>query len=135
MVSTFDVLYSKLEREQLGTGIQVALQHNTYTAATVSDVGTLQSASWANTDLEFLLTGDLEESTTEAYGYNFTYEKDNLTINADFSYSTAKYDWEGDQSTVMAFTDGTKTVHCTIVPYHLTLLRVTYRRCPTQVKI
>ena len=104
MVSTFDMLYSKLDRQQLGTGIQVALQTNEYSAASVNGAGTLRSATLSNTGLEFLLTGDLEESTTEAYGYNFVYTGNRLTVSADLSYSTANTSWEGDESSVMHWT-------------------------------
>jgi len=104
MMSTFDVLYSKLDREQLGSGLQAPLQTNKYSAASVSDSGTLLTATLANTDVEFLLDYSLEESTTEAYGYNFEYNQDNLTVTADLSYSKAETRNEGDNSTVPHYT-------------------------------
>jgi len=111
MISTFDALYSKLDRDQLGTGIQVAMQTNEYTAASVTDSGTIRTATLANTDLEFMLTTGMNESTTEAYGYNFVYTGDRLTLSADLSYSTAKESYKGDNSSVLHWTrfneDGT----------------------------
>jgi len=104
MMSTFDMLYAKLDREQLGSGLQIAMQTPKYSAASVSDVGTLRTATLNNTDVEFLLDYSLEESTTQAFGYNFSYNNENLTVKADFSYSKAKTSSEGDDSSVLHYT-------------------------------
>ncbi|WP_019028899.1 TonB-dependent receptor [Colwellia piezophila] len=121
MISTFDALYSQLDRDQLGTGIQVAMQTNEYTAASVTDSGTIRTATLKNTDLEFMLTNGMNESTTEAYGYNFVYTGDRLTLSADLSYSTAKESFKGDNNTVMHWTrfnaDGTDHASTTTLDF------------------
>lgn len=112
-VSTFDALYSKLDIDAGGSGIQVATQENYYTAASVnSRTGTIRTATQTNFDLELLLSTDVSDSSTKAFGYNFEYKQDQLTLKGDISYSKATNNrvWDGD--TAHRYTrwkaDGTK---------------------------
>lgn len=112
-VSTFDALYSKLSLDALGSGVTVASQENYYTAASVnSRTGTLRTATQSNFDLEMLLSTNDEADTTKAFGYNFVYTQDKLTLSGDISYSKATADSVHDGSTAHRYTrwnaDGTK---------------------------
>ncbi len=103
--STFDALYTKLDREFLGSGLQVPMQHlGKYTRAVVSDSGTLLEATIADTDVEMNVDYGLQESTTAAYGWNSVFNRGNLTLEVDASWSRAESTFEGDNTTALHYT-------------------------------
>ena len=109
-VSTFDAFYSKLDREYLGSGLQVPNQTlNRYSEATISDAGTLLTATIVDTDVEMNVAYGLEEITTTAVGFNTVFEQDELTLEFDASYSKAEYVMEGDDTTALHHTRYTST--------------------------
>lgn len=102
---TLDLLYTKLELDRLGGGLQVPnQQHGNYTRAVVSDSGTLLEATIANTDLEMSVDTALSENTTSAIGLNSVFTAGALTLEFDAAYSKAEGDWEGDNSTALHHT-------------------------------
>lgn len=102
---TLDLLYTKLDREALGSGLQVPLQHESkYTDVVVSDAGTLLEATVANTDLEMNVDYALSESITSAAGFNSVFTEGALTLEFDAAYSRAESDWEGDNTTALHYT-------------------------------
>ena len=103
--TTVDVLRTELDREYLGSGLQVPNQTlSRYTEAVVSDSGTLLEASIADTDVEMNVTYGLEESITTAYGFNTIFTQDRLTLEFDASHSTAERTFEGDDTTALHYT-------------------------------
>lgn len=103
--TTVDVLHTKLERESLGSGLQVPNQTlSRYTRAVVSDGGTLLEATIANTDLEMNVAYGLQESTTTAFGLNSVFTQGALTLEFDAAFSTAESDSEGDDTTALHYT-------------------------------
>lgn len=103
--NTLDVLYTKLDREALGSGLQVPLQHESkYTRAVVSDRGTLLEATIANTDLEMNVDYSLAESITSAMGLNSVFTEGALTLELDAAYSKAEGEVEGDDTTALHYT-------------------------------
>lgn len=104
-LTTVDVLHTKLEREFLGSGLQVPNQTlGRYTRAVVSDSGTLLEATIANTDLEMNVAYGLQESTTNAFGINSVFTEGNLTLEFDASFSKADSDFEGDDTSALHYT-------------------------------
>jgi len=103
--TTFDALYTRLDREWLGSGLQVPMQHSgKYTRAVVSDSGTLLEATLAGTDVEMNVDYGLQELTTQAYGWNGVVNSGNLTLEVDASWSKAESTFEGDNSTALHYT-------------------------------
>jgi iron complex outermembrane receptor protein len=103
--NTLDLLYTKLEREALGSGIQAPLQHESkYTEVVVSDAGTMLEATVADTDLEMNVDYALSENTTSAMGLNSVFTQGALTLEFDVAYSKAESDWEGDNTTALHYT-------------------------------
>jgi len=103
--STFDILYTQLDREFLGSGIQVPNQTlSRYTNAVISDSGTLLEATIADTDLEMNVNFGQEESATVAYGLNNIFTSGAWTVEVDASYSKAEMSFEGDDTTALHFT-------------------------------
>ena len=90
IVSTFDVLYTDLERRATSLGIQIPTQATQYNSAVINENDTLIRANITDNNIDSLnrvLGGD---STSLAYGFNTLYNKDNLTVEFDASYSTAE---------------------------------------------
>ncbi|QYJ78344.1 TonB-dependent receptor [Shewanella acanthi] len=103
-VSTVDVMYSKLNRGELGGGLQIPNQEERYTYAMVNDSGTLLEANLANVDLEMNVLTSQQEMTTTLFGYNGVYTGDKFTLELDASYSKAESYFEGDGSTALHYT-------------------------------
>lgn len=98
--NTLDFFYTKLDLNRLRGGLTVPMQHaGNWTRAVVSDQGTLLEATLEATDLEMNVDTALSEDTTSAIGLNSVYTQGALTLEFDASYSRAKSDWEGDNST------------------------------------
>ncbi len=120
--STFDGLYTRLDREYLGSGLQVPNQTPRYTRAVISDEGTLLEATIADTDLEMNVVYGLQESTTTAFGYNGVYTGDRLVLEFDASYSKAETSFEGDDTTALHYTmfdaDGVRQPSEILIDYH-----------------
>lgn len=103
--TTVDLLHTKLDREFLGSGLQVPNQTlSRYTRAMVSDSGTLLEATIANTDLEMNVAYGLQESTTNALGINSVFTEGALTIEFDAAFSKAESNFEGDDTTALHYT-------------------------------
>jgi iron complex outermembrane receptor protein len=103
--TTVDLLYTKLNRETLGSGLQVPNQmSDRYTRAVVSDSGTLLEATLANTDVEMNVAYGLSEDTTTAAGLNSVFTQGALTLEFDASFSQAQSDFEGDDTTALHYT-------------------------------
>lgn len=104
-MSTVDVLYTQLDRDYLGSGLQVPNQESwSYTDAVVSDSGTLLKATLSDIDMEMNVNYGVEKATTTAFGFNNLYTKDALTLEFDASYSKAKSNFEGDDTTALHYT-------------------------------
>jgi iron complex outermembrane recepter protein len=104
-VTTVDLLRTQLDRDFLGSGLQVPNQVlSRYTRAVVSDSGTIRQSTIANTDVEMNVVYGLEESTTDAFGLNSVWTQGALTVEFDASHSKAKRDFEGDDSTALHYT-------------------------------
>lgn len=104
-LTTVDLLHTKLEREFLGSGLQVPNQTlSRYTEAVVSDSGTLLEATIADTDVEMNVAYGLQESTTNAFGVNSVFTDGALTLEFDASYSKAENTFEGDDTTALHYT-------------------------------
>ena len=103
--ATVDLLHTKLERKHLGSGLQVPNQTaNAYTSIMISDTGTLLAGTIRDTDVEMNVDYGNQESTTSAIGFNAVYRQDALTLEFDASYSKAKTDYEGDDTTALHYT-------------------------------
>lgn len=103
-ISTFDVLYSKLDRDELGGGLQIPNQEERYTYAMVSDSGTLLEANLANVDLEMNVLTAEEEKETTLFGYNGVFTTEKFTLEFDATYSKAESSFAGDGSTALHYT-------------------------------
>lgn len=101
---TFDALYTKLDREFLGSGLQIPNQTSSrYSRAVVGDDGTLLEATINNTDVEMNINYGDEQDTTIALGFNGIYTKDAFTLSLDLSHSKAKSSFSGDDSTALHY--------------------------------
>ena len=89
IISTFDILYTKLERESLSLGIQIPTQATQYSNAVVNSNETLVSATITDNNIDLLHRVVGQESDTISYGFNTAYNLNNLTIEFDASYSVA----------------------------------------------
>lgn len=90
IVSTFDVLYTDLDRQALSLGIQIPTQATQYNSAVINENDTLLQANITDNNIDSLnrvLGGD---STSWAYGFNTLYNKGNLIVEFDASHSTAE---------------------------------------------
>ncbi|WP_158970451.1 TonB-dependent receptor [Paraglaciecola sp. L3A3] len=90
IVSTFDVLYTDLNREVMSLGYQIPTQATQYSNAVVNENDTLLSATISDNNIDLLTRQLGQESTTWAYGFNTEYNKDNLTVEFDASYSNSE---------------------------------------------
>lgn len=103
--TTADLLHTELDREFLGSGLQVPNQTlSRYTRAVVSDSGTLLEATIANTDLEMNVAYGLQESSTSALGINSVFTDGALTLEFDAAFSKAESSFEGDDTTALHYT-------------------------------
>lgn len=103
---TLDFLYTKLERNRLGSGIQVPTQiDGAYTRAVVSDSGTLLEGTIANTELEMNVDHERSEGKTSAIGLNSVFTDGALTLEFDAAYSKAEGEGEGSNSTALQYTN------------------------------
>lgn len=103
--STIDILHSALDREFLGSGLQVPNQTlSRYSNAEISPSGTLQRATIVNTDVEMNVAYGLEDIKTTAVGFNSVFVDDKLTVQFDASMSKATLDSEGDDTTALHYT-------------------------------
>ncbi|MBM0105002.1 TonB-dependent receptor [Steroidobacter sp. S1-65] len=104
-VTTVDLFHTRLDRDFLGSGLQVPNQVlSRYTRAVVSDSGTILQSTIANTDVEMNVVYGDEKSTTDAFGLNSLWTRGALTLAFDASYSKAERDFEGDDSTALHYT-------------------------------
>jgi len=103
--TTFDALHSELDREFLGSGLQVPNQTlSRYTNAVISDEGTLLHATIADTDIEMNVAYGQETSTTSAWGLNSVFTDGDLTLTFDYAHSDAELTFEGDDTTALHYT-------------------------------
>jgi len=90
IVSTFDVLFTDLERQASSLGIQIPTQATQYNSAVVNENDTLIRANITDNNIDSLNRTLGENSTSWAYGFNTIYTKDDLIVEFDASHSTAE---------------------------------------------
>jgi len=90
LTTTFDVLYTDLDREALSLGIQIPTQATQYNSAVVDENDTLIRANITDNNIDSLNRVLGEDSTSWSYGFNTLYVQDRLTVEFDASYSTAE---------------------------------------------
>ncbi len=90
LTHTVDVLYSKLDREAFGNGLQVPTQRDGFTDVVVSQYGTALAATKAASPIDGRFQLEGQESEQWATGFNSTLYKDDWTFELDLSYSKAE---------------------------------------------
>jgi iron complex outermembrane receptor protein len=90
IVSTFDVLFTDLDRQATSLGIQIPTQATQYNSAVIDDNETLIRANITDNNIDSLNRVLGEDSTSWSYGFNTIYIQDRLTVEFDASYSTAE---------------------------------------------
>ncbi|ARD45994.1 TonB-dependent receptor [Pseudocolwellia sp. HL-MZ19] len=90
LTHTFDVLYSKLDREAFGNGIQVPTQRDGFTDVIVSQYGTALAATKAASPIDGRFQVEGQESEQIATGFNSKLFHDEWTFELDLSYSKAE---------------------------------------------
>lgn len=90
LTHTFDVLYSKLDREAFGNGIQVPTQRDGFTDVIVSQHGTALAATKAASPIDGRFQLEGQDSEQIATGFNSKLFHDEWTFELDLSYSKAE---------------------------------------------
>lgn len=90
IITSFDVLYTDLDRQATGLGIQIPTQATQYNSAVIDDNETLIRANITDNNIDSLNSVLGEDSTSLSYGFNTIYENDKLTVEFDASFSTAE---------------------------------------------
>lgn len=90
IVTSFDVLFTDLDRQVSSLGIQIPTQATQYNSAVIDDNETLIRANITDNNIDGLNRTLGEDSTSLSYGFNTLYVKDKLTVEFDASFSTAE---------------------------------------------